>query len=443
MAESFPPDFLWGASTAAYQIEGAANEDGRGPSIWDRFAHTPGRVLNGDTGDVACDHYHRWSEDVALMRELGIGAYRFSTAWPRIQPAGRGAVNEKGLQFYDRLVDALLEADIEPWLCLYHWDLPQGLEDRGGWRNRDVAYWYRDYAAIVARRLADRVVTWATFNEPNMVACRGYGHGDHAPGIKSREGVMAAIHTLNLGHGLAVSALREERDDLKLGNIYNFSPREPVTDRAEDLEACAMSDAIMNRAFSDPQILGRYPDPIATELAPLVQSGDLAIVRQKPDYLAFNHYARSRVRWARDTLFEFEPVAPPAGAPVTEMGWEINPDVFRQLMIDVKARYGDLPMYVLENGAAFADAVDDEDRVRDPQRVAYLRAYLGAVRDAIAAGVPVKGYFVWSLLDNFEWAFGYSRRFGIVYVDFATQKRIPKESYYFYRELARGGPLER
>jgi len=443
MAESFPPDFLWGASTAAYQIEGAVREDGRGPSIWDGFSHTPGRVLNGDTGDIACDHYHRWREDVALMRELGIGAYRFSTAWPRIQPTGRGAVNEPGLAFYDRLVDALLAADIEPWLCLYHWDLPQPLEDRGGWRSRDVAYWYRDYAAIVARRLGDRVARWATFNEPNMAAYRGYGEGDHAPGIKSRAAVTAAIHTLNLAHGLGVMALREQRAGLKLGNIYNLSPREPVTDREEDMVACRMSDAIMNRAFPDPQILGHYPEPVAAEIAPFAQPGDEAIVRQKLDYFAFNHYAPSRVRWAKDALFQFERVAPSVGVPVTDMGWEISPDAFRRVMIDVKARYGDLPVYILENGAAFADAVDGDGKVSDPQRVAYLRAYLGAVLDAIAAGVPVKGYFVWSLLDNFEWAFGYSRRFGIVYVDFATQQRIPKASYSFYRELARGAPLAR
>jgi beta-glucosidase len=286
-------------------------------------------------------------------------------------------------------------------------------------------------------------VHWATFNEPNMVAYRGYGDGDHAPGIKSREAVMQAIHTLNLAHGLGMMALREQRAELKLGNIYNFGPREPVTDREEDMIACQMSDALMNRSFSDPQILGHYPEPIAAEIAPFVHSGDHAIIKQKLDYFAFNHYARSRVRWARERLFQFEHVAPPAGVPVTDMGWEINPDVFRQVMIESKARYGDLPIYILENGAAFADVVDGEGRVRDPQRVAFLRAYLGAVHDAIAAGVPVKGYFVWSLLDNFEWAFGYSRRFGIVYVDFATQMRIPKASFSFFQELARGAPLVR
>jgi len=444
MSDNFPADFLWGASTASYQIEGAAHEDGRGLSIWDVFSHTPGKVLNGDTGDVACDHYHRWREDIGLLRELGVGAYRFSTAWPRIQPEGRGRVNEKGLEFYDRLVDALLEAKIQPWLCLYHWDLPQALEDKGGWRNRDVAYWYADYAGIVARRLADRVMHWATFNEPNNVAYRGYGEGDHAPGLQSREAVWQAIHTINLAHGLGMRMLREERADLRLGNIYNFGPREPATDREQDVMACEMIDAIMNRAFPDPQILGKYPEPIADEIKPLIQDGDLEIIKQKQDYFAFNHYSRSRVRWDKDHLFHLMRVAPPPGTQVTEMGWEINPDAFRKLMIECQARYsGTLPMYILENGAAFPDHVDGGGRVRDPARIDFLRGYLGAVQDAIAAGVPVKGYFVWSLLDNFEWALGYDKRFGIVYVDYATQARIPKDSYFFYRALAQGAPLER
>lgn len=444
MAENFPEGFLWGASTASYQIEGAAREDGRGPSIWDVFSHTPGKVLNGDTGDVACDHYHRWREDVALLRELGVGAYRFSTSWSRILPEGRGTVNEKGIEFYDRLVDAVLDAGIQPWLCLYHWDLPQALEDKGGWQNRDVARWYADYVGVVARRLGDRVKHWATFNEPNNVAYRGYGEGDHAPGIKSRDAVWRAIHTVNLAHGLGMKTLREERAGLTLGNIYNFGPREPASDRERDNEACALMDALMNKAFPDAQILGTYPEPIAADMAPLIEEGDWQIIKQKLDYFAFNHYSRSRVRWDKDHLFHMGRVPTPAGTPMTEMGWEIAPDAFRQVMIECQARYsGTLPMYILENGAAFRDAVDNEGRVRDPQRIEFLRGYLGAVLDAIAAGVPVKGYFVWSLLDNFEWALGYDKRFGIVYVDYATQKRVPKDSYYFYRELAQGGALER
>jgi len=442
MAEYFPDGFLWGASTASYQIEGAAREDGRGPSIWDIFSHTPGKVLNGDTGDVACDHYHRWREDVGLLKELSVGAYRFSTAWPRILPNGRGAVNEKGLEFYDRLVDALLEAKIEPWLCLYHWDLPQALEEKGGWPNRDLARWFADYAGIMVRRFGDRVRHWATFNEPNNVAYRGYGEGDHAPGHRDRAKVMRAIHTINLAHGHAVKLLREERPGLVIGDIFNFGPRAPLTDREQDIGACALSDAIMNLAFPDAQVLGSYPEPIRDEMAPLIEDGDWHIIKQKLDYFAFNHYSRSRVRWDKDHLFHFARVPPPPGTPVTEMGWIIDPAAFRQVMIDCWKRYGDLPMYILENGAAFRDQVID-GKVHDAERVKFLRDYLGAVIDAAAAGVPVKGYFVWSLLDNFEWALGYDKRFGIVYVDYPTQKRIPKDSYYFFRELARGAPLDR
>ena len=442
MAENFPDGFLWGASTASYQIEGAVREDGRGVSIWDSFSHTPGKTANGDTGDVACDHYHRWREDVALLKELGVGAYRFSTAWPRIQPTGRGAPNEKGLEFYDRLIDALLDAKIQPWLCLYHWDLPQALEDKGGWRNRDTAYWYRDYAAIVARRFGDRVPYWATFNEPNIFTYRGLGHGDHAPGLQSREAVWRGIHTVNLAHGLAILALRERRADLKLGNIYNLAPREPATDREQDRVACELMDAIMNRAFPDPQWLGKYPEPIADDIKPYVQDGDLDIVKQKLDFFAFNHYSRARIRWDKDDLFHIGYAR--IDAPVTAMGWPITPDGLRMSLVEAKERWsGDTPVYILENGAAFDDAVDSNGRVHDPQRVAFLRDYLGALLDAASAGVPVKGYFVWSLLDNFEWALGYDRRFGIVYVDYATQKRIPKDSFYFYRELANGAPLDR
>jgi beta-glucosidase len=444
LADAFPADFLWGASTAAYQIEGAAREDGRGPSIWDTFSHTQGKTANGDTGDVACDHYHRWREDVALMRELGLGAYRFSTAWPRILPQGRGAVNEPGLAFYDRLADALLAAGIEPWLCLYHWDLPQALEDKGGWRNRDTAHWFADYAGIVARRLGDRVTHWATFNEPNMVAYRGHGEGDHAPGLRSRDAVWQAIHTINLAHGLAMSVLRDERPGLKLGSIYNLSVREPASDREQDVMACRLLDAIMDRAFPDAQILGKYPDAIADDLAPLVRQDDFAIIKQPLDYFAVNHYTRSRVAHDRDNLFGVRREAWDAGAPKTAMGWEIAPTALTQCLATAQREWsGDLPVYILENGAAFPDRVDADGRVHDRARIDFLRHYLGAVQDSIAAGVPVKGYFVWSLLDNFEWAFGYSRRFGLVYVDYATEARIPKDSFYFYRALAQGEPLDR
>jgi beta-glucosidase len=444
MATSFPDGFLWGVSTAAYQIEGAVREDGRGPSIWDTFCHLPGKIANGDTGEVACDHYHRWPEDVALMRELGIGAYRLSTAWPRILPEGRGEANDKGLEFYDRLVDGVLEAGIEPWVCLYHWDLPQALEHRGGWQNRDTAKWFAEYALLSVRRLGDRVKHWATFNEPNCACVKGYGDGAHAPGIRGRQSALNAIHVMNLAHGLGIEAMRSERADLLLGDIYNFHPYEPASEREEDEIACAMLDALWNRSFTDPQMLGNYPEPLAAEIEPLVQPGDLDLIRQKLDYFAFNHYTRSRVRRDPEHPFAVAGLPPEPGAPVTDMGWEIAPDAFRAVIIEAKERYaGDLPIYILENGAAFADRVDPDGRIRDAARISYLQSYLAAMQDAIAAGAPVKGYFIWTLLDNFEWACGYSKRFGLVHVDFENQRRRLKDSFHFYAELANGVPLDR
>ena len=340
MATSFPDGFLWGASTAAYQIEGAVREDGRGPSIWDAFCRLPGTIANGDTGDIACDHYHRWPEDVALMRELGLGAYRLSTAWPRILPEGRGMPNLKGLEFYDRLIDGILDAGIEPWVCLYHWDLPQALEYRGGWQNRDTASWFAEYAQLAVRRLGDRVKHWATFNEPNCACVKGYGDGGHAPGIRGRLSALTAIHVMNLAHGRGVEAMRAERADLLLGNIFNFHPYEPASDHEEDEIATMMLDALWNRSFPDPQMLGHYPEPLAAEMAePLVQAGDLEVIRQKLDYFAFNHYTRSRVRRDPDHPFEAGTLPPPDSVPVTDMGWEIAPDAFRAVMIEVKERY--------------------------------------------------------------------------------------------------------
>ena len=444
MATSFPDGFLWGCSTAAYQIEGAVREDGRSPSIWDTFSRDAGRIFGGDTGDVACDHYHRWPEDVALMRELGVRAYRLSTAWPRILPEGRGRVNDKGIEFYDRLVDALMAAGIEPWICLYHWDLPQALQDRGGWQNRDTAAWFADYAHVTARRLGDRVKYWATFNEPNCACVKGYGDGGHAPGIRGRLSALTAIHVMNLAHGRGIEAMRSERPDLLLGNIFNFHPYEPDSEREQDEVATLMLDALWNRSFPDPQILGRYPEPLAAEIETLVEPGDLEVIRQKLDYFAFNHYTRSRVRSDADHPFGVATLPPPAGAPVTDMGWEIAPDTFRAVMIEAKERYaGDLPIYILENGAAFPDQVEQDGRIRDDQRISYLRAYLGAVLDAIEAGVPVRGYFVWTLMDNFEWTFGYGKRFGLVHVDYETLERRRKDSFQFYSELAGGAALDR
>ncbi len=378
------------------------------------------------------------------MRELGLGAYRLSTSWSRILPEGRGAVKPKGLEFYERLVDAVLTAGIEPWICLYHWDLPQALEDRGGWQNRDCASWFADYALVVARRLGDRVRHLATFNEPNVAAFKGYGDGEHAPGIRGRAAALAAVHNMNLAHGLAMQALRSERAGLVLGNIYNLHPMEPASGRDDDRVAAEMLDAMWSRAFPDPQILGRYPAPLAPEMEALIRPGDFEIIRQRQDYFAFNHYTRLRVRHDADHPFHVAEVPPEPDRKVTEMGWEVAPDALLATMIDAKERYaGDLPIYITENGAAFADEVTRDGKIHDRERIEYLRGYLGAILDAIAAGIDVRGYFVWSLLDNFEWGLGFSKRFGLVHVDYATLERRPKDSFEFYGELARGAALVR
>lgn len=443
MATSFPDGFLWGASTSAYQIEGAAGEDGRGPSIWDVFSHLPGNIAGEGTGDAGCDHYHRWAEDVALMRELGIGAYRLSTAWPRILPEGRGKPNAKGLEFYDRLIDAAMASGIEPWICLYHWDLPQDLEYRGGWQNRDTASWFADYCIVVARRLGDRVKHWATFNEPTVASVMGYGEGVLAPGIRGRLSGLRAIHVTNLAHGLGIAAMRSERADLLLGNTYNYRVHEPENDREQDEIAAGMLDALWNRSAVEPQLSGSYPEPLAADMEALVEPGDLDTIKQKLDYFGLTHDTRCRVRHDPGDPFEASALPPP-GAPVTDTGWEISPEAFRQTLIEAKERCADeLPIYILGNGAAVPDHIDADGRIRDEGRIAHLRGYLGAVLDAIAAGVPVRGYFVRPLLDGFEWAQGYSARFGLVHVDFSDFERRPKDSFYFYSELATGIPLER
>jgi beta-glucosidase len=444
MADHFPLGFRFGASTAAYQIEGAVAEDGRGPSIWDKFSHIPGKIVGDDNGDVACDHYHRHPEDIALMRELGLNAYRLSTSWSRILPEGRGAVNAKGIEFYERLVDAVMAAGIEPWICLYHWDLPQALEDRGGWQNRDCANWYADYALLVGRRLGDRVRHIATFNEPNVATFKGYGDGEHAPGIRGRASALKALHTMNLAHGLGMQALRSERANLVLGNIYNLHPMEPASGRDEDRAAAEMLDAMWSRAFPDPQILGRYPSPLAPEMEALIRPGDFDIICQRQNYFAFNHYTRLRVRHDKDHPFHVAEVPPEPDRKVTEMGWKVAPDAFLATILDAKERYArDLPIYITENGAAFRDEVTRDGRIHDRERIEYLRGYLGAILDAVAAGVDVRGYFVWSLLDNFEWALGFSKRFGLVHVDYETLERRPKDSFHFYGELAKGAALVR
>ena len=437
----FPADFLWGAATASYQIEGAASEDGRGLSIWDQFAAIPGKVHHGENGDVAADHYHRMPEDVALMAELGLNAYRFSIAWPRILPQGKGTVNGRGLDFYDRLVDALLARGITPLVTLYHWDLPLALHEKGGWLNRETAFAFADYAEVVARQLGDRVDWWVTLNEPWCSAYLGYGTGEHAPGSRKQQSAYIAAHHLLLAHGLALPRLRAHTYlQAQLGITLNLTPVYAANDHPETLHAVELADKMSNRWFLDPIFRGNYPEGLFADAgvaSPPIQDGDLDIIATPIDLLGVNNYSRSLIR-ARveesgggDTqTWGYEHVA--ANSSYTEMGWEVYPQALTDVLVRVHRDYAPCAMAVTENGAAFADQWDGRDHISDPQRVHYIREHLQALGRARAQGVPVQGYFVWSLLDNFEWAQGYSKRFGIVYVDYPTQRRIIKDSGHWY-----------
>ena len=433
----FPADFVWGASTSSYQIEGAVDVDGRGKSIWDIFCHTPGKVKGGDTGDVACDHYHRWREDLEWLTRGGFNAYRFSVAWPRVLPAGAGSVETRGLDFYDRLVDGLLAHKIAPWLCLYHWDLPQALQDRGGWCNRDTAGRFADYALVVARRLGDRVKHWAMFNEANVHALYGHGDGGHAPGLRGLPNMLAAIHHQNLAQGRALQALRAERANLHLGTVASVQPVRPSTDRAQDERSAERFDAFWNGAFLDPLFKGAYPPAVADEITSLITPGDLATMRQPIDFLGVNYYAPMYIADAPNSLFGAWFGAVPAGTRFTGYGWPIDPRGLTDVLIRLRDDYGNPEIYVTENGACYGDPLAADGTVHDYDRIAYLREHLDAARAALAAKVKLRGYFVWSLMDNFEWSEGYSRRFGIIHVDFATQRRTPKASFAFLSDVVR------
>ena len=427
------PGFLWGVSTSSFQIEGAAHMDGRGDSIWDTYCRQQGHVKNGDTGDVACDHYHRYAEDVALMHDLGVGAYRFSISWPRVLPKGRGAVNEPGLDFYDRLVDTLLAAGIEPWICLYHWDLPQALDDLGGWQSRDIAGWFADYAALVARRYGDRVKRFATFNEPCVFTLFGYGLGWNAPAIADKAAMYRAIHHVNLSHGAAIDVLRALVPNASLGAVHNRQPCFPSSPSQEDADAAQHFSAYWNDAFPYPQHFACYPPALAEAMEPYQKPGDMALIARPVDWFGLNHYSPHYIK-AEANLLGATFGAPPDDVPRTAIGWPIVPGAFRDTLLEIHGRFG-LPIYALENGTANDDAPDGAGRIEDNGRIAYLQAYTSAMQEAISAGADVRGYFVWSLLDNFEWASGYSQRFGLVYVDFATQKRTPKASARWYAGL--------
>lgn len=430
-------DFVWGVSTSSYQIEGGAATDGRGPSIWDVFSHQSGRIANGDTGDVACDHYHRWPEDIALMRDIGVKAYRFSTAWSRILPTGRGKPNEAGLAFYDRLIDGLLAAGIEPWLCLYHWDLPQALHERGGWASRDTAGWYSDYATLVARRYGDRVKRFATFNEPSVFTLFGYLFGWQAPGIQDLKTYLQAVHHVNLAHGRAVDVLRTLVQHASVGAIHNRQPCLPSHDTAADRTAADSLDLFWNRLFPEPQLRGFYPDGVQDLLEPYILPGDMAAICRPVDWFGLNHYSPIFARADTRAPFGFAWADPPKNTgSLTQVGWQVRPDAFKAVLLDVHKTFK-LPIYVLENGCGGFEHVDDSGSIDDRDRIDFLIRYTAAMRDAISEGADVRGYFVWSLLDNFEWGAGYGQRFGLVHVDYKTQKRTPKASAHWYRQMIR------
>ncbi len=434
----FPAGFLWGAATSAYQIEGSPLADGAGPSIWQRFTHTPGLVVNNETGDTACDHYRRYADDVASMQRLGLKAYRFSIAWSRVLPHGRGAVNPAGLAFYDRLVDALLANGIEPMATLFHWDLPAALDDRGGWLNPDSAGWFADYASTVFRKLDDRVKLWATLNEPWVVTDGGYLHGALAPGHRNRFEAPIATHNLMRAHGTAVQVYRAEGRH-RIGLVVNLEPKYPASDSADDRAATARAEAYMNRQYLDPVFGKGYPtelEQIFGEAWPHWPAADFDLIAQPIDFVGVNYYTRNVTRAdANAWPLRAAPVRQPR-ATYTDTGWEVFAQGLTDMLVRVKERYGVVPVYVTENGAAFFDPPTAEDgRVQDPLRVGYLRKHITALHAALRAGVDLRGYFVWSLFDNMEWSLGYSKRFGIVHVDFATQKRTPKDSALFYSSV--------
>jgi beta-glucosidase len=439
---SFPSDFVWGAATASYQIEGAVHEDGRGESVWDRFCATPGKVRGGDTGEVACDFYHRYRDDVKLMKELGLDAFRFSIAWSRVLPDGRGAVNQAGLDFYDRLVDELLANGIEPFATLFHWDTPQALEDQGGWPARATAEAFVEYADAVASRLGDRVRHWITHNEPWVHAWIGYAWGQHAPGRRSEADAVAAAHHLLLSHGWAVEAIRRAAPEARVGITLNLAHAYPANDTPEDEAAAWRVDGEGNRWFLDPLFRGSYPADLLERnelVAPVLQDGDLDTISAPIDFLGVNNYFRFIVAAGVDG----PQMARNPEAEHTDMDWEVYPDGLHRLLVRVAKDYSPPAIYITENGAAFGDVRVHDGHVHDVERTSYLETYIGAVGRAIADGSPVKGYFVWSLLDNFEWAMGYSKRFGIVYIDYPTLERVPKDSFYWYRDLIasrRGAP---
>jgi beta-glucosidase len=436
--DDFPEGFVFGAATSSYQIEGAVDANGRGESIWDQFSHTPGKTDEGATGDVAVDHYRRYREDIELLARAGLDAYRFSISWPRVYPRGWGSINRAGLDFYDRLVDLLLERNIAPWACLFHWDLPRRVQSLGGWSTRDTVGRFSDYSLTVAERLADRVRFWMPVNEPSIFAILGHLVGLHAPGIRDLDQCVAAAHHLNLGTAAAADALRSVRNDLEIGNALALNWIEPTSDSGSDVDAAVRRDAFMNRAFLDPLFKGSYPEEVEELFRPWILDDDLDRMSGRLDFIGVNYYTRLRVA-ARKGAKLLDTTMTPVDrqAEVTAMGWEVFPQGLTLQLERLHEELAHVPLYITENGAAFDDEPGPDGRVDDPRRINFIQRHLASCQEALEAGVDLRGYFVWSLLDNFEWAEGYSKRFGIVRVDYDTLERIPKASYDWLRGLVR------
>jgi beta-glucosidase len=449
---SFPKNFWWGAATAAYQIEGAWNEDGKGESIWDRFAHTPGKIKNGDTGDIACDHYHRFRDDTAMMQSMNLNSYRFSISWPRIQPAGAGFTNQKGIDFYNRLVDALLAAKIRPFVTLYHWDLPQALEDAGGWPNRDTAARYAVYVEIVGRSLGDRVTDWTLFNEPVGFTSKGYLDGVHAPGRKSIHDFLKATHTVNLAQAAGFRALKAVRPAARVGSAFNMSPCEPATNSEEDKLAAERAHRITNLWFLEPALKGKYPDafPVFPSFLMGIKSGDMEQIRVPLDFIGINLYYRTMASAPSAAERAFDPklwlfpvkMYPARQGPRTDFDWEVWPQAIYDIVTRISRDYNRPAIEITESGCSYGGSLGSDELVHDDRRIEYHRAYLQELSRAIHDGADVRGYHAWSLLDNFEWEEGYKQRFGLVHVDFATQKRTIKESGKWYSKVAAANALQ-
>ena len=433
-------EFVWGVATSSYQIEGAANEDGRGKSIWDTFCKVPGKVANFDNGDIACDHYHRFKEDLDLMKWMGVKAYRFSVAWPRVIPDGVGRVNEMGLDFYDRLIDSLLEREIAPWLTMYHWDLPEALQIRGGWNNREVVEWFGEYAEVLTSRFGDRVKNWMTLNEPLCSAWLGHLYGDMAPGIKDLQTALNVSHHLLMSHGLACQVIRSNVSEANVGIVINVTPAVPATDNQDDRNAAQLADGFDNRWFLDPVFGRTYPADVIDTLgaSPEIHSGDMKLIAQDLDFLGVNFYFRQTV--AADQNSKPLPIRSVNRENVkrTAMNWEVHPQAFEEILLRISKEYSPKAIYITENGSAWNDEVINGEII-DDERIDYLARHLDAMRSAKNQGAPILGYFAWSFLDNFEWAYGYEKRFGLIYVDYKTQTRTPKKSALFYRQLLLNG----